>query len=357
MIENTEFRIEEPDLTSRYDVELIRRFLSPMGFYFDPSEVEYSVLLYTLNDEIIGVGSVHGKILKYVAVAPSFRETGAFARIVTHLTEQVMERFQQAFVFTRPENITRFVGLGYKHIVSAEPLISIMEFGYKGVDDYKKYLLSVKVNQEMGSVAAIVMNCNPFTLGHKFLVEKASAANALVYLFVVEEDRSVIPFSHRWEIISKGIAHLPNVVMVRGDEYIVSSATFPNYFLKNESPDMVTQKQAELDIRLFCKHIVPVLGIQSRYVGTEDYCATTKLYNRVMRDLLPANNITFVEVPRKKINGCDGGFISATKVREAIREGREDELDGLLPTSTLEYIRSDQFKEVKRHIRETVSRH
>ncbi|MBI9061704.1 MAG: [citrate (pro-3S)-lyase] ligase [Marinilabiliaceae bacterium] len=357
MIENTEFRIEEPDLTSRYDVELIRRFLLPMGFYFDPAEVEYSVLLYTLNDEIIGVGSVQGKIMKYVAVAPSFRETGAFARIVTHLTEHVMERFKQAFVFTRPENITRFAGLGYKHIVSAEPLISVMEFGYKGIDDYKKYLKSIKVDHEMGSVAGIVMNCNPFTLGHQYLVEKASAANALVYLFVVEEDRSVIPFVHRWEIIKKGIAHLPNVVMVRGDEYIVSSATFPNYFLKNESPDMVTQKQAELDIRLFCEHIVPVLGIQSRYVGTEKYCATTKLYNRMMRDLLPANNITFVEVPRKKICDMDDGFISATKVREAIRDGREGELDGLLPVTTLDYIHSDLFREVKKRIQETVSRH
>ncbi len=357
MIENTEFRIEEPDLTSRYDVELIRRFLSPMGFYFDPAEVEYSVLLYTLNDEIVGVGSVQGKILKYVAVAPSFRETTAFARIVTHLTEHVMEWFQQAFVFTRPENIMRFSGLGYKHIVSAEPLISVMEFGYKGIEDYKKYLQSVRVDQEMGSVAAIVMNCNPFTLGHQYLVEKASAANALVYLFVVEEDRSVIPFSHRWEIIKEGIAHLPNVVMVRGDEYIVSSATFPNYFLKNESPDMVTQKQAELDILLFCEHIVPVLGIHSRYVGTEDYCATTKLYNRVMRDLLPANSLTFVEVPRKKIEGFSGGFISATKVREAIREGREEELEGLLPETTLDYISSDRFSDVKKHIQETVSRH
>lgn len=357
MIENTEFRIEEPDLTSRYDVELIRRFLSPMGFYFDPSEVEYSVLLYTLNDEIIGVGSVQGKILKYVAVSPSFRETTAFARIVTHLTEHVMAQFQQAFVFTRPENITRFAGLGYKHIVSAEPLISVMEFGYKGVDDYKKYLQSIKVDHEMGSVAAIVMNCNPFTLGHQYLVEKASAANALVYLFVVEEDRSVIPFSHRWEIIRKGIAHLPNVVMVKGDEYIVSSTTFPNYFLKNESPDMVTQKQAELDIRLFCEHIVPVLGIQSRYVGTEDYCATTKLYNRVMRDLLPANNITFIEVPRKKISVLDEGFISATKVREAIRDGRESELNGLLPETTLDYIRSEAFCVVRKNIQEMVSRH
>lgn len=357
MIENTEFRIEEPDLTSRYDVELIRRFLSPMGFYFDPAEVEYSVILYTLNDDIVGVGSVQGKILKYVAVSPMYRESGAFARIVTHLTEHVMEKYQQAFVFTRPENITRFVGLGYKHIVSAEPLISVMEFGYKGIDDYKKYLQSIKVEQVMGSIAAIVMNCNPFTLGHKYLVEKASAANGLVYLFVVEEDRSVIPFKHRWEIIRRGIAHLPNVVMVRGDEYIVSSATFPNYFLKNESPDMVTQKQAELDIRLFCEHIVPILGIQSRYVGTEDYCPTTRLYNKAMRDLLPASNITFIEVPRKKVDASEKDFISATKVREAIRNGHENELDGLLPATTLDYIQSDQFSEVKEAIRETVGRH
>ena len=37
------------------------------------------------------------------------------------------------------------------------------------------------------------MNCNPFTLGHKYIVEKAARENDNVIIFVVEEDKSSFP--------------------------------------------------------------------------------------------------------------------------------------------------------------------
>ncbi len=358
MIENSEFRIEEPDLTSRYDTDLIRRFLSPLGFYFDETSVEYSVILYTLNDDIVGVGSCQGKILKYVAVSPQYRESGAFAHIVTHLTEHVMMRYQQAFVFTRPENITRFDALGYRHIASADPLMSVLEFGYTGISDYQNYLRSIKKENIKGSTAAIVMNCNPFTLGHQYLIEKASDENELVYLFVVEEERSTFKFSDRWEMIEAGISHLSNVVLVKGSAYVVSCATFPNYFLKNEQPDTITQKQAELDINIFCQYIAPVLGIQIRYVGTENYCATTSFYNKAMKLLLPGYGIIFKEIERKeKVIDSSKEFISASKVREAIANRDYSRMRKLLPETTINYLESAKLAVAEKAIELSLSRH
>jgi len=358
MIENSDFRIEEPDLSSKYDVDLVRRFMAPLGFYFDESTVEYCVILYTLNDDIVGVGSCKGKILKYVAVSPHFRESGAFAHIVTHLTEHVMQKYQQTFVFTRPDNIIRFKGLGYRHIASAEPLMSVLEFGYENIDDYKAYLASVKSKNGEQEVAAIVVNCNPFTLGHQYLIEKAARENELVYVFVVETERSVFPFKDRIEMIRRGTSHLSNIILVKGGEYVVSSATFPNYFLKNESPDMVTQKQAELDIEIFSQHIAPVLAIRKRYVGSENYCATTLLYNKAMQTILPLKNIEYIEVQRKEMNAGDGQeYISASKVREAIKYQRLSRLRYLLPQSTIEYLKSDKVKQVEEQIQSSNARY
>ncbi|MBS2211026.1 [citrate (pro-3S)-lyase] ligase [Carboxylicivirga mesophila] len=358
MIENSDFRIEEPDLSSKYDVDLIRRFLSPLGFYFDESSVEYSVILYNLNDDIVGVGSCLGKILKYVAVAPRFRESGAFAHIVTHLTEHVMNHYQQAFVFTRPDNILRFEGLGYRHIASAQPLISVLEFGYKDINDYKKYLGTIRSMGGEKQVAAIVMNGNPFTLGHQYLIEKAAEENELVYVFVVETEKSVFKFGDRYEMIRRGTRHLPNVRLVKGGEYVVSCATFPNYFLKNETPDMVTQKQAELDIEIFCKHIVPQLGICKRYVGTENYCATTQLYNQAMKTILPFKGVELIEVERKQLTeGVAGDFISASKVRQAIKNDDAQRLNQLLPQSTIEYLKEMNLGAIEQQLKTADLRH
>ncbi len=358
MIENSDFRIEEPDLSSRYDVELIRRFLSPLGFYFDETTVEYSVILYTLNDDIVGVGSCQGKILKYVAVAPRFRESGAFAHIVTHLTEHVMSQYQQAFVFTRPDNILRFEGLGYRHIASARPLIAVLEFGYKDISDYKKYLETIRTQGTGKDIAAIVMNGNPFTLGHQYLIEKAAKENEWVYVFVVETEKSVFKFSDRYEMIRRGTRHLPNVTIVKGGEYIVSCATFPNYFLKNEKPDMVTQKQAELDIEIFCQHIARQLGITRRYVGTENYCATTLMYNKAMQTILPCKGLEYVEVQRKQTEEVtEEDYISASKVRLAIQAEDDERLTQLLPQSTIEYLEEMNLNAVEQKLRTADLRH
>ncbi|MCU4157372.1 [citrate (pro-3S)-lyase] ligase [Carboxylicivirga sp. A043] len=358
MIENSDFRIEEPDLSSKFDVELIRRFLSPLGFYFDESTVEYSVILYTLNDDIVGVGSCQGKILKYVAVAPQFRESGAFAHIVTHLTERVMSQYQQAFVFTRPDNISRFEGIGYRHIASAQPLISVLEFGYQSIDDYKQYLQSIKYDKQAEKVAAIVINGNPYTLGHQYLIEKASTENDWLYVFVVQAEKSTFSFSDRFEMIRLGTQHLSNIQLVKGGEYIVSCATFPNYFLKNEAPDAITQKQAELDIEIFSQHIAPLLGINKRYVGTENYCATTALYNKAMKTILPTKGVAFCEVQRLETGKKDGGFISASKVREAIKAHQRSKLGELLPETTILYLKDKlDLDTVEQRLRHTAVRH
>lgn len=358
--EDTDFRQETLDLDSCYDVKLVSDFLGGLGFEFDRSEVECTMIVYNLKGDLVGTGSHKGRILKYVAVNPKFRDTTAFALIVTYMTEKLLKIYKHTFVFTRPENAVRFCGLGYTLIATAEPLFAVLEFGFESISTYQDYLKTVAIRTTTPNVAAIVVNCNPFTNGHKFLIEKAAAENEVVYLFVVEEERSSFPFAVRWELIRKGIEHLNNVVMVKGGMYIVSGTIFPAYFLKNEKVNDVMQKQAELDVQIFASYIVPALGITKRYVGTEHACKTTWTYNLAMKTILPSCGVEVIEVNRKVGSlGADNApnYISASKVRRAIQLDTLDQLLDFLPDSTRDFLLSEESLEIRTKIKVGGGRH
>ncbi len=354
--ENTDFRQETLDLKNPYDVKLVRDFLNSLGFSFDIKEVEYTMLVYNLNDEIIGTGSYKKRTLKYVAVSPAFRETTAFAQVVTHLTDVILQTEKQVFVFTKPKNTVLFEGLGFTKIASAEPLFAALEFGYVSIKDYQEYLKSIKKETKTKDIATIVVNCNPFTNGHLYLIEKAAKENEIVYLFVVETEQSTFPFETRLRLIKEGISHLNNVVIVNGGKYVVSGASFPAYFLKSESVDDVTIKQAELDVTTFVEYLVPVLGITKRYIGTENYCKTTEAYNKAMKKILPGAGVEVIEIQRKSIGG-EKNIISASKIREAIKNNNLESLKDFLPESTKRFLMSDESNDIKQKIIKSDSRH
>lgn len=358
--EDTDFRQETLDLENPFDLRLVKDFLAGLGFEFDASEVECTMIVYNLKGELVGTGSHLGRILKYVAVAPKFRDTTAFALIVTYMTEKLLKIYKHTFVFTRPENSVRFRGLGFTEIASAEPLYSLLEFGFESIQTYQEYLKTLLLPEKPSQIAAMVVNCNPFTNGHKFLIEKAASENDILYLFVVEEDRSAFPFAVRWELIRKGISHLKNVVMVRGGMYIVSGAIFPSYFLKKEAVNDVMQKQAELDVKIFANYVVPILGIKKRYVGTENYCKVTGAYNLAMKAILPGFGVEVIEVVRKASGtGADHlpDYISASKVRKAIKHDELETIIDFLPDSTREFLFSDDSLEIRSKIKSGTGRH
>lgn len=354
-VENTDYRQEVLDLSNPFDVKLVRGFLKPLGFDYKISELDYTMILYNLNDEMIGTGSLKDNVLKFVAVSPKFRSTTAFAQIVTHLTEMALQKDKTVFVFTRPENAEKFIAIGYTEIASAPPTYTLLEFGFQRIQNYQKYLTERKRETKTDQVAAVVVNCNPFTKGHQYLIETAARENEMLYVFVVETNKSVFDFKIRWRLVIAGTRHLDNVLVIRGGRYMVSCATFPVYFLKNETVDEITRKQAELDVRVFDKHIVPQLGIKKRYVGTELTCNTTAEYNRAMKSILSEHGVEVVELDRKTTG--DNDLISASKVRQAIKEDRLDDVKDYLPEATREFLYSDASAEIREKIKRMNGRH
>ncbi len=200
-----------------------------------------------------------------------------------------------------------------------------------------EYISKVKAetpkNWKEGVRGAIVMNCNPFTLGHQYLIRQSAAKVDYLYIFVVEEDKSFFPFKDRIELVKKGTQDIKNVIVVPSGKLIISSVTFPGYFLK-DSPDSVGV-DTSLDVDIFGKYIASPLGITKRFVGEEPIDMVTRSYNESMKEILPRYGIEVDEIKRKE---KDGGVISASRVRKALQTSDFDSIRKLVPETTYEYL-------------------
>lgn len=199
--------------------------------------------------------------------------------------------------------------------------------------EYKR-ILTEFYNEMFGlRIGAIVMNANPFTLGHRYLVEQAAENCNHLIIFVVEEDMSIFSFDDRLKLVEDGTADLENVTVVPSSKFIISSLTFSEYFNKSELQDHVVD--SSMDVTLFAREIAPCLQICVRFAGEEPQDKVTKQYNDTMRAILPAYGIEFIEIPRKELAGKP---ISASYVRELLKERNFAEITKLVPKTTLNYL-------------------
>lgn len=204
---------------------------------------------------------------------------------------------------------------------------SLMTFVY-----IEKYFGNCK---PQGVIGAIVMNCNPFTEGHRYLIEEASKKVDYLIIFVVEEDRSLFSFKERFAMVVEGTKDMANLKVVPSGKFILSQQTFPEYFIKAENVNTV--QNAEYDIKLFAEGIASKLDIKYRFVGEEKNDAVTREYNEAMKKILPTYGIELVEIPRKPING-EINSISATIVRKMLESNDWDKVCNLVPRSTIDVL-------------------
>lgn len=204
--------------------------------------------------------------------------------------------------------------------------------------EIRQYVSSINrdnlLTEQTVNNGAIVMNCNPFTKGHRYLIETAAKQVDRLYIFVVEEDKSFFLFKDRFEMVVKGTEDIENVVVVPSGKFIISAYTFPEYFMK----DYVKEKNFDVsrDVETFCKYIAPPLNIKIRFAGEEPFDPVTKNYNENMARILPEHGIKFVEVPRYAIDSKR--VINATRVRELLENREFDELKEYVPYSTFEIL-------------------
>ena len=318
--------------------------------------LEYSIGLFDDDYNIIATGSCFMNTLRCLAVDRAHRGEGLMNELLTHLLEYETELGRtEIFIYTKCEAAKFFADLGFYEILRVDDKVVFMENKRDGFDLYLKRIkdeterqfktLPIALKNNLGlpyfelfpekkKVSAIVMNANPFTNGHKYLVEEASKKSDLVHLFVVSEDISFVPFADRMRLIRENTKHLPNVIYHETGSFMISTATFPSYFLKDEQ--LIIESQAKLDARVFL-NIAKTLGIGRRFVGTEPFSTVTAIYNRVLKEELAGSPVDLIELERLQ---HDSVAISASNVRKLISEDRIEEIRPLLPEATYEYFMS-----------------
>lgn len=333
---------------NQISIEEAKTLLNELGLGI-PQNVNYTIGIFEDNT-LIGTGSISNNVIKGIGVNKEYQGQGIMAKIISNLlTKCIEENIKNIFVYTKYSEKKNFVYLGFKEIAKVKYRVSLLERAEYGIEEYKKDL--EKRYGNLNNNACIVMNCNPFTLGHLYLIEKAAKENDHVFVFILEEDLSSFPFEVRYKLVKDNITHLNNVDVIPGGKYIISSSTFPTYFTKESEQ---TEIYAKLDLEIFLNHIAKTLRIKKRYVGNEPFCKITSTYNNEMKEMLPINGIEVEEIERLD---NDGIAISASKIRKLIRENKIEETKKYVPLKTYEYLISEEAEPVIQRIIAKKSRH
>lgn len=356
-------------LSSPFFRRKVESFLRANGLRMEGLEVYYTI--QDSSGNILAGAGLEADIVKCVAVSAEARSMGLVAPLISHIISEQGARNLK--VFTKPENEFVFGSLGF-HTIARAPLAILMENGH-GLENYCDYLRHVRA--QLGISGVIVMNANPFTLGHKYLIDKALEQVDHLFIIPVKEDRSAFPYAERLAMLRAGVMPGPDrasaqpsaeenyfsgrcpknqfspavaspthadalITVLEGSSYVISAATFPTYFLKDLSDAAETQMLLDLD--LFSRHIMPALGATMRFVGSEPLDALTARYNSLMQERIPGTVI----VPRSTLlsvisSEAEGGvekshIISASNVRKALSEGRFREAAAMCPESTWPYL-------------------
>ncbi len=353
----------------------IEAFLKRNALRID--DMNYYAAVLDDDGEMIAGGGLKDDVIKCVAVDDAHKGEAIANTLVSHLISHAnQEGYGCIKLFTKPKNRQLFESLSFRLLAEAPEAI-LMETGIGGISNtvealkkikeesekYKEYNKECKEDskkcKEIGKTnlntttpqhlntsylnttppqllnttpprgGVVVMNCNPFTLGHRYLIEQAAKQVERLYVMVVKEDCSLFAYTERKAMVEQGVADIENVNVIDGSDYAISRATFPTYFLKRL--DDAADTQMLLDLDLFRRHIAPALGATVRFVGTEPTDQLTRRYNQLMHEALK-------DVRETARLEKDGNTVSASRVRKAMEEGDMNTIRQLVPPTTLPYI-------------------
>lgn len=321
------------------DKERLVSFLGEQDLEYDEN-ITYSMVLEE-DGKIIGTASSHNNVIKCVAISKEHQGENLLSTIFSHLVTHMFEQgIYHYFGFTKPKNKRLFEGVGLYKVAETDHVL-LLENERDGIKKYMKKLQEEtnqamengEANKQQQEVGAIIANCNPFTKGHRYLVEYAASRCKYLHLFILSEEQEFISSKARYEMVYEGVKDLKNVILHQTSDYLISPAVFPTYFIKEKNQAFTMN--CMLDIEIFKEYIAKNLGITKRFVGSEPNCQVTREYNHCLKQYLPPAGIKVEEIDRLEI---DKRPVSASDVRCAYKEGRLEEVKKLVPETTYQYL-------------------
>lgn len=346
-----DLRLQKVNLKSEYEKNEVCKFLEGYGLTLD-KDVDYTIVLRDVDDNIQATCSKAKNIFKCFAISEDIRGENITSSLISNLIDKLFEEgIFHSFIFTKPDKIKIFTSLNFKLVFEVKDA-ALLEYGIYDINKALKDMAAKYSIDNSTPKGALVMNCNPFTEGHRYLIEQASKSCERVLVFIVEEDKSLFPFKDRYDIVKEGVRDLENVTVVAGGEYIISSATFPSYFIRKE--DEKLKAYESIDCGIFGRYFCGEFNIVKRFVGQEPYCNISNTYNRTLEEIMPQYRVELIELERKKY---DGQYISASKVRELIKNNKIDEVKSIVPEVTWNFLNSHKGKEIVERIKSSNSPH
>ncbi len=318
----------------------VEAFLQSHGLTLD--RIDYYAAVYPAGtDRIVAAGGLLRDAIRCIATDSQERDEHLAGRLVSHLMTIVRRRgYPTVKVFTKPENRAIFESMAFKTIAETAG-VAFMENSQQPLHDY---LDSLRRLRRGGSSGVIVMNCNPFTLGHRYLVSRAAREVDNLYIIPLLDSAGGFTYDERREMMLRGTRDIANVTVCSGSAYSISRATFPTYFIKR--PDDATDSQIAIDLEVFARYIAPALGATVRFVGTEPIDPLTRRYNEVMLRTLPARGIRVRVVERLEEGGKP---VSASATRAMIAANRMHAAMEQVPPTTRPFIMAKFATDALRH--------
>ncbi|MDD3832034.1 MAG: [citrate (pro-3S)-lyase] ligase [Clostridia bacterium] len=321
------YNIEEISLEYVNNRDRVKQFLTACGLAMEQLDCYLGIFD---GDKLIGGGGVYKNTIKCVAILDEYQNEQLTNSLITQLRQIVfMQGYTNVFLFTKPKYNNLFAWLSFYPVGRSQDAV-LLESKHNGIREYVEQLRQYRCVSLSG---AIVMNCNPMTNGHLYLIEQARKRVDRLHIFIVAEEQKPFTFMQRFTLVQENCRQMDNVVVHKGTQYIISSATFPAYFIKDSSA--VALNQMQLDLNIFATHIAPALNISLRFVGSEPLDNATNNYNQMMKSYLPEYGIN-VEVIERITTG--GEVISASRVRKLFNEGALDRIAPLVPSNTMRFL-------------------
>ncbi len=286
--------------------------------------------------KIVATVSRTGELVSHLAVDPAFQGEAVASDLVGALLSRMnAEGIHRRLVFTKSAYVPLFRSMHFKPVADSG-VVAILE---NGSPDLEMELAAIRtlVERTFGlpvaslDLGAIVVNCNPMTLGHQGLIRFAAARHQAFLVFVLEEDASTFSYEERIAMVRLGTREITNVLVVPSTKYVVSNLTFPSYFLKTMTAR--DREHARLDAVIFRDRFMPALHIARRYIGTE-FDPMMQTYNGLLKETLGEK---LFELDRFEMGGAP---ISASRVRKLLYEGKTEEALELVPQSNRGLLRA-----------------
>ncbi|WP_114394006.1 [citrate (pro-3S)-lyase] ligase [Oleisolibacter albus] len=342
MTDDFEFYAVDP-AASPDERHAIRQLLTRCGLDYE----EHIQVFVACRHEgrLVACAGLESNIVKCCAIEPDLRGGSLSLTLLSEVVHLAYERgHSHLFLYTRPENVSFFQGCGFYPLAEVPGYVTLMENTPVGIRSYCDRLRTKRIAG--AKIGAIVINANPFTLGHQYLVRLAAAQCDWLHLFVVSEDVSFVSYRDRYALVEQGVQGIERLTLHHGSQYMVSRATFPDYFFKEKG--VVGDCCTAIDLLLFRRYIAPALGITHRFVGTEPFCETTRKYNADMKYWLQtadaaAPAVTVIEEARTRAGGTP---ISASEVRRLLRSRDVDRIRALVPSATFELLQDKYMPKI-----------